>query len=93
MKTGKFTCMNSNTTTVAHGNSCILQRVIINNAGASANTLTIYDNASAGSGTVVAVIDTVELNGRTLEYGCILQNGCTAVMETGTAADVTIVTA
>lgn len=88
---GKYTNINSNATTVVSAVPCTLLRVIINNAGASANTATIYDN-TAGSGTIVAVIDTVELNGRVLEFGCILKTGCTVVTATGTAGDITVVT-
>ena len=90
MKVGKYTNMSTNSTAIASDVPCVLVGVVINNQGASSNTLTIYDN-TAGSGTVVALIDTTEAKD-TLTYHCILKTGCTAVMGTGTAADVTIIT-
>lgn len=77
------------TTTVSNG-PCQLKRIIINNAGAAGNILTIYDN-TAGSGILVGVVDTVELNGRILEYNIHLRTGLTVVLGTGTAADITVV--
>jgi hypothetical protein len=88
----KYNNINTNSTTVVSTVPCVLRRVVINNAGASSNVATIYDN-TAGSGTIVAVIDTVELNGRYLEYNTLLKTGCTVVVATGTAADLTVVTA
>lgn len=86
----RYTNLAANGTAVVAPNSCKLKRVVINNQGASSNTLTIYDNASAGSGNVVATIDTTEVKD-TLEYGVIMKNGITVVMATGTAADLTII--
>lgn len=65
----------------------VLGHVVINTKGASANVLTLYDNTAA-SGTVIAVIDTTDSTPR--EYNLSLQKGLTAVLATGTAADVTI---
>jgi hypothetical protein len=57
----------------------ILRRVIINTRGGVLNTFTIYDNTS-GSGTVIAVIDTVNGSVRSFEYECqILRTGLTVV--------------
>lgn len=64
--------------------------VIINTKGASSNTLTLYDGSSS-TGTVIAVIDTT-VGESVLRYDVALTSGAgfTAVMATGTAADVTI---
>ena len=79
----------ANATTTLKSGSGILRSIVINNAGASANTCTVYDN-TAGSGTVIATIDTVELNGRVLEYDVRFGTGLTIVLATGTAADITV---
>jgi len=63
--------------------------VVINSKGATANTLTLYDNATAASGTVIAVIDTTS-NVGDIQYEILAKNGITAIMAAGTAADVTI---
>ena len=93
MKVGKFTNIEANTTaTVVSPVSCVLMKVIINTIGATGNILTIYDNASAASGTVVATIDTTIAGAPVREFNCILQNGCTVSLTPGTAAKITIVT-
>ena len=79
----------ANATTVVKSGSGILHSITINNAGASSNTCTVYDNTAA-SGTVIATIDTVELNGRTLLYDVRFATGLTIVIGTGTAADITV---
>ena len=76
------------TTTVKSG-SGILHAIVINKAGASSNTCTVYDN-TAGSGTKIGAIDTVELNGRTLTYDVRFATGLTVVLATGTPADITV---
>ena len=80
----------TNATTVVKSGAGFLNRVVINNAGASSNTITLYDNTAA-SGTLIGVIDSVEANGRLLEYGLDFKTGLTVVIETGTAADITVV--
>jgi len=50
--------LNSTGTTTIKSGAGILRRVVINTKGSGSNTFTIYDNTS-GSGTVIAVIDTV----------------------------------
>lgn len=79
----------SNTTTSPLTSSGVLHAVCINNAGASSNTASVYDDPDSAD-TVVAVIDTVELNGRCLVYDMALDNGLTIVTATGTAADLTV---
>lgn len=68
----------------------ILRRVTINTAGAGGNTLTIYDSSDT-SGTVVAVIDTTRGNVAGGEYDITLTKGLAVVLNTGTAADVTVI--
>ncbi len=85
-----FTNITTNATTVVKSGAGFLNRIVINNAGASANTAAIYDN-TAGSGTLIGTIDTVELNGRVMEYGVDCKTGITIVTATGTAGDLTVV--
>jgi hypothetical protein len=82
----------ANATVNVAKNPCTLYSVTINTKGAASNTLTLYDNASAGSGTIIAVIDTTA-GPSSYQFGATgiqLGNGLTAVMATGTTADVTI---
>jgi hypothetical protein len=81
--------VNANGTTVVNAGACLLQAVIINSKGVSSNTVTVYDN-TAGSGTVVAVIDTTS-QVVTLTFSAQMGTGLTIVMATGTAADITVV--
>lgn len=66
-----------------------LNRVVVNKAGAAANTATIYDGDVA-TGDVVAVIDTTVAG--TKEFGkLLLSKGLSVVTATGTAGDLTVV--
>jgi hypothetical protein len=76
-------------TTVIKSGPGTLVRVCINTKGASSNVLTLYDNASAASGTVIATIDTTA-NVGTITFECDFLLGLTVSLATGTAADVTI---
>ena len=76
------------TTTVKSG-AGVLHSIVINTKGAAANTLTVYDNTT-GSGTVLAVIDTVNLSTNALLYDVAFTTGLTVVSATGTGADLTI---
>lgn len=83
------THLNANGTTVIKSGQGVLHAVTINTAGASSNTLTLYDNTEA-SGTVLAVINTQSTNRSDFTYKVRFGTGLTAVLATGTAADVTI---
>ena len=85
----KYLHMNTNSTKVIanDGNGGILCRVTINKAGASSNTLSIYNGLSS-SGDLIAVIDTTIVGNK--EYDVACDAGICAIMATGTAADVTI---
>jgi hypothetical protein len=80
--------LTSNGTTVIKSGKGILGVVTLNRAGASSNTLTLYDN-TAGSGDKIATIDTTAGIG-SLAYDVPFNNGLTAVLATGSAPDVTI---
>jgi hypothetical protein len=67
----------------------VLIGVVVNSKGATANTLTLYDSL-LGSGTVIAVIDTTA-GPATLPYNLAFTVGLSAVLASGTAADVTLV--
>jgi hypothetical protein len=71
-----------------------LKSVVINSKGGSSNTLTLYEGnaaaVAASTAPVIAVIDTTSAVG-TLEFNTWVQ-AVTAVLATGTAADVTVTT-
>lgn len=75
------------TTTVVSRNGT-LHGITINTKGATGNTLTVYDN-TAGSGTVIAIIDTTGATAN-LIYDVQFVNGLTVVSASGTGADLTI---
>lgn len=81
----------ANSTVAVSGGVGTLLRVVINKIGASSNTLILYDNTAA-SGDIIATIDTTIAGAPTREYDVTFRTGLTAVMGTGTAADVTVVT-
>lgn len=76
------------TTTTVKSGAGYLHLITINTKGASSNTLTVYDN-TAGSGTVIAVIDTTVAPGP-FGFNCTFQTGLTLVSATGTGADLTV---
>ncbi len=76
------------TTTVKSG-AGIFRRLVINTKGGSSNTFTIYDN-TAGSGTVIATVDTVNSTG-SLEYGLAFSTGLTIVSASGASANATVI--
>lgn len=79
----------SNATTTIKSGAGVLKRVTVNTVGSASNTCTIYDN-TAGSGTVIAVIDPTSAQG-SIEYDLVFSTGLTIVTATGTAADLTLV--
>ena len=82
--------LNSTGTTTIKSGAGILRRVVVNTNGSGSNTFTIYDN-TAGSGTVIATIDTVNAVGGFFEYGLAFSIGLTVVSATGTSADITVI--
>lgn len=82
--------INANGTTVLKRSPGNLAGVTINTKGASANILTLYDGLNS-SAPVIAVIDTTSSVGSINFEGLVLQTGLTAILGTGTAADVTVV--
>ena len=79
----------SNATTTIKSGAGVLKRVTVNKLGSASNTCTIYNN-TAGSGTIIAVIDTTLAQG-TFEYALVFSTGLTIVTATGSAADLTLV--
>ena len=79
----------SNATTTIKSGAGVLKRVTVNTVGSASNTCTIYDN-TAGSGTVIAVIDPTSAQG-SIEYDLVFSTGLTIVTATGSAADLTLV--
>lgn len=76
-------------TTVVKASPGVLASICVNTKGATANVLTVYDNASAASGTVIAVLDTTSALG-CYTYNVVTKNGIVVLTATGTAADVTV---
>lgn len=68
----------TSTTTVVKASPGVLDRVVINTVGTT-GSITIYDNASAGSGTKIATADSTALSGTTLSYNVAAANGITIV--------------
>lgn len=81
-----YTNITTGTTTVVKGSSGILHSVTINTTAAA--TITLYDNASAASGTKIATIAASPVIGSTFLYDCSLINGLTIV--TAGASDITV---
>jgi hypothetical protein len=71
----KFSYISTATTTTVKSGSGILEKIIVSTVGSS-STATIYDN-TAGSGTVVGVINTDSLG--TYNYGGRFATGLTIV--------------
>lgn len=70
----------------------ILHKVCINTLGASANLLSLYDTATTGTGTPIAVIDTTAASGLVCkDYDLRFGSGLAYALATGTAADITLV--
>ena len=79
-----------NATTVVKGSAGMLHSVQVNTK-ANGGTATVYDN-TAGSGTVIAVIDTSLSNsaGNTLTYDVAFQTGLTIVTANASTVDLAI---
>jgi hypothetical protein len=86
--------INSNGTTQCTAATTRLKSVTVNTKGGSSNTLTLYEGnaaaVAASTAPVIAVIDTTQAV-VTLEFNTWVQ-AVTAVLATGTAADVTVTT-
>lgn len=86
--TSTYKNISSNATTVVKSGAGYLGTITINTKGATANTATVYDN-TAGSGTVIATIDTTG-GAVTLTFNAKFATGLTVVTATGTAANITV---
>jgi hypothetical protein len=80
-----FAHISTATTTVVKASPGVLDKIQVNTVG-SASTITIYDNASAGSGTVIA--SGVGTSLVTFNYNVATANGIT-IVTTGTP-DITV---
>lgn len=78
-----FTNITTATTTTVKSGAGTLHAVIVNTKGTVASTTTIYDN-TAGSGTVIGIIDSLTLSG-TFQFDINFATGLTLVT-TGTVA-------
>lgn len=80
----------SNTTTICKLGAGTLHRIVQNKAGGNTNTITIYDNTSAGGTIIGTIVNTAGSMGN-IEYDIDFYTGLTIVTATGTAGDLTIV--
>jgi len=88
-KSSSFSNITTTGTTTIKSGAGIFRRLVINTKGVLSNTFTIYDN-TAGSGTVIATVDTVNSTG-SLEYGLAFSTGLTIVSASGTSANATVI--
>lgn len=79
--------INDDTATQIKNAAGVLNRVVVNTAGAS-KFLTLYDGTS-NSDPVIAVIDLGSIN--SLNYGLTFSTGLYAELTTGSAADITVI--
>lgn len=82
-----FTNITTATTTAVKSGAGIIDRIIVNTAGAG-STLTLYDNTAA-SGTKIGTFTTAAQ--ASLTINCAFATGLTAVTASGTAADITVI--
>lgn len=75
-------------TTVVKGSAGNLHTITVNSKGTVASTVTVYDN-TAGSGTVIAVLDSLTLSG-TFVFDVAFATGLTIVTTGTVAPDVTV---
>jgi hypothetical protein len=80
----------ANNTLVVKSTAGTLHAIQINTKGASANTITVYNNAVA-SGTPIAIIDGTGASGFYFVYDKYCPAGITVKSATGTAADFTVI--
>ena len=88
-KSSSFSNITTTGTTTIKSGAGIFRRLVINTKGVSSNTFTIYDN-TAGSGTVIATVDTVNST-CSLEYGLAFSTGLTIVSASGASANATVI--
>jgi hypothetical protein len=89
-ESNSFSNLLANATTTVKSGAGTLVGININTKGASANTLTIYDN-TAGSGTKIGTVDTVNGVIGHIPFKAAFATGLTVVIATGTAADITVI--
>jgi hypothetical protein len=83
----KFSNITTATTTTVKSGSGVLERIVVNTAGAG-STFVIYDN-TAGSGTKIA--SGTSATQISLMYNVRFSTGLTIVTASGTPADITVI--
>lgn len=81
--------MSTSTTTTFKSGAGVLHAVIVNTLGTVASNATIYDN-TAGSGTVIAVLNTLTNGEGTYTYDVAFATGLTLVTTGTVAPDITV---
>lgn len=83
-----YSHISTSTTTTVKSGAGYLKSVTVNSKGTIASTITIYDN-TAGSGTVIGIIDSLNLGG-TFTFNVNIATGITIVTTGTVAPDVTV---
>lgn len=83
-----YTHISTATTTTVKSGAGFLHNLVVNTLGTVASTCTIYDN-TAGSGTVIGVINTLALGG-TFSFDVSFSTGLTLVTTGTVAPDITV---
>ncbi len=81
--------ISTNTTTVVKATATVLHTITFNTAGASSNTIKLYNDPST-TNNIFATIDGTAAAGRTLIFDVAIPLGLTIVTATGTCADITV---
>ena len=89
MNSKYYTNLAANATTVIQPGAGRLHSIVINTIGVTGNVCTVYDN-TAGSGTIIATIDTTIAAAPTRIFDIEFKTGLTVVIATGTAANITV---
>lgn len=84
-----FKNLAANAATTVKSGPAFLHTLTINKAGASSNTVTVYDGTDT-NGVLIATIDGTAAAGNTLLFDICCVTGIHVVIATGTAADITL---
>ena len=85
----QFANITTNATTQVKTGPTVLHTITINKAGASSNTISVY-NAASGTDNPIATIDGTATAGQTFIFDISLNIGLRIITATGTAADITV---
>jgi hypothetical protein len=87
-ETFSYSHIDTATTTTVKSGAGVLHSINVNSKGTVASTITVYDN-TAGSGTVIAILDSLTLSG-TFVFDVSFATGLTLVTTGTVAPDITV---